>query len=415
MTQPAYNILSDAITSGSNQVVSIHNSRISVSHIQRKKHQYVRLTWGPRGAPQRREFQDVEKAVTFAGRVVEMLQSKAVYADRVPATAIVSLEQALAELPGVSVQMLVESYRANHDEVCRSRSVPAVVSDYIAYSEAKQRSIRHIQTLRYHLNRFAKVFPRPISSLTTDDIDQYLHLIGQPKTRNNHRISLMALFQFAKKRGDLPYSEATPVERTDATKVVAKEPEIISAEDLETLLLACDEPKLKMFLLLGAFAGCRTAEIQRIQWRHITPEGLLLTPDITKTNRRRVVEIPENLREWLGTITRKNEDDPVSFIHNPALYAALKKLCSRVGFSWVDNGLRHGYVSHHLEKFGDPIRTSKNTGHSLRELESSYLKLVSKTDADRWFAILPLSANPKPEEEERTPPCQTNSATTNAA
>lgn len=413
MTQPAYSILTDAIDSGSNQVVSIHNSRVTVSHIRRTKRTYIRITWGPRGEPQRREFQSAEAAKRFIMRVVDMLQSRAVYADRVPSSAIVSLEQALAELPGVSPQALVDAYKAAHGELLRSRAVPAIVSDYIAYSEANQRSVRHIQTLRHHLTRFAKAFPKPISTVSPQEVDAYLHRIEQPKTRNNHRISLMALFRFAKKKGDLLYTEPTAVERTDMARVTAKEPEVIPADKLEALLKACCDPKLKMFLLLGAFAGCRTAEIQRIQWKHITPDGLLLPPEITKTNRRRVVEIPENLRAWLGAIPREEEDEEkhVSHAYNPRLYAALKALCDKVGVDWVDNGLRHGYVSHHLEKFGDPIRTSKNTGHSLRELETSYLKLVTKRDAEKWFSILPEAENQEPE---RTP-CQTNSAPTNAA
>ena len=349
----------------------------------------TRISWGPRGERRRREFTDPVGAKRFLRRVVDTTTAKDLEAARTPSGAVYRAERVLSELPGVSAEALVEAYRTLHEKTTQGRRTDSIVEDLIKNAAHNGRSIRHIQTLRHHLRRFARAFRKPISDIAASEIDCYLRQMGNPKTRNNHRISAVALFGYARKKGDLPYDKATEAEKTESAKVVRDEPDVIACDDLEKLLKASTDPRLTMFLLLGAFTGCRTAEILRLTWKHITPGGLLLTPDITKTSRRRVVEIPDNMTLWLESIPRGSDGGFVSFHHAGPLYEKLGDLCSGVGVLWVDNGLRHGYVSHHLEKYGDAIRTSKNTGHSLRVLETDYLKLVPKSEADKWFNIIP--------------------------
>ena len=55
------------------------------------------------------------------------------------------------------------------------------------------------------------------------------------------------------------------------------------------------------FLAIGAFAGLRTAEIQRLDWSKVNLSTGYITVDagIAKTNSRRLVPISCNLAEWL--------------------------------------------------------------------------------------------------------------------
>jgi integrase len=411
MTQPAYTPLLDAIDAGHRQEIFLGGSRVSVLPIAKKNNRRVlRVVWGPRGFRQTRETTSAENAKELVKSIFQRTADILTAAKAVPDPEVQRIRMALAELPGVSVEELVASYKHHLAAVKDGpgRAVSVLVEDLLSKTADRGVSPRHLQTLRSHLRRFADAYRVPIGMILPEDVDTYLAQFTNPKTRNNHRISLIALFNHARRRGDLPHREMTAVDKTEAAKVIRHEPEVLSRENLESLLHACEDKRLLAFLVIGAFAGCRTSEIQRLCWGDITPEGIFLTPEITKTNRRRVVEISENLAAWLAELPRGEDGDPVTYKSAPHLYESLRNLCSQQGVTWVDNGLRHGYVSHHLELHGDATRTSKNTGHSLRELETDYLKLVSKSDAAAWFSIFPKNPHPEPE------PCQTNCQKINA-
>jgi integrase len=54
------------------------------------------------------------------------------------------------------------------------------------------------------------------------------------------------------------------------------------------------------FLTIGAFAGLRTAEIERLDWSKIDFKSNFITVDasIAKTNSRRLIPIQPNLKAW---------------------------------------------------------------------------------------------------------------------
>ena len=55
------------------------------------------------------------------------------------------------------------------------------------------------------------------------------------------------------------------------------------------------------FLAIGGFAGLRSAEIERLDWKNVNFErGFIeVRADTCKTRARRLVPISENLRAWL--------------------------------------------------------------------------------------------------------------------
>jgi hypothetical protein len=80
-------------------------------------------------------------------------------------------------------------------------------------------SVRYLQSLRSHLNRFAERFGMNISSVTAAQIEDWLRLLKRgPRTRNNIRLSVVTLFNFAKARGYLPKSIATEAEHVAKAK-----------------------------------------------------------------------------------------------------------------------------------------------------------------------------------------------------
>lgn len=362
------------------------------------------LCW--RDGTKRERFETTNPASAFntASDILRAYYAGATLANQVAVERVQELLEADTALAGVNLHDLIRHYKENM--AVHNRSVPDTLEELLNAAKEVGTSDRHRETIKSHLTRFKDAFSGSISAIRPTELDRYLARFENRKTRLNHRVSICALFHFAQRKGYLP-AGLTAADKTERPKIVAQEPDIMSRSELETLLAACDCPLTKAFLLIGAFAGCRSAEIQRLKWGDIRENSIVLGPSITKTSRRRVAEMPPNLVEYLSTF-RKSDSEYVTF--PPALdhmlYRRVRALCKRVGLQWKPNALRHTFVSCHLELHRDPPRTAKTSGHSLAILERSYLKLVDRTTAEQWFEIRPLSHTNNTRKEPET--CPTN-------
>jgi integrase len=239
------------------------------------------------------------------------------------------------------------------------------------------------------MKKLRAAFPgMKIASITALMLDEYLvKTFPNPKTRMNHRGGVCSLFAFAQRKNLLP-SGTTEAKKTERPTTTIVEPTVVSSQDMTKLLNNCSDKRIAAFLAISAFAGCRAAEISRMKWRHVQANCIVLPPEITKTKRRRIAEIPDNLAAWLAPL-RGQPNESVTYSQTHKLYRRSKKLFKETGIPRDSNALRHSFVSCHLEKHCDPPRTSKTAGHSLAVLEQHYLKLISKAEAEEWFQILP--------------------------
>jgi integrase len=289
-------------------------------------------------------------------------------------------------LQGVNLAELVTFYKS-HVRAQSSATVEEVAALYI--EAAKDKSLRYRQTLQHYMSRLCGAFKGvQISSIRATDLDEYLiRSFPNLKTRLNHRGAICSLFTFAQRKNFLPAgsNEAKKTERP-ASKCV--EPCVVSSDCMIKLLDICVDKRIAAFLVLQAFAGCRAAEVIRMQWKHIKEDSVVLPPEITKTNRRRVSEMPPNLVAWLAPM-RGEADEFVTYPESFHVYRRSLQLFRKAGIKREGNALRHTFVSCHLEKHCDPPKTAKTAGHSLTVLEQHYLKLVSKKDAEDWFNIFP--------------------------
>ena len=111
---------------------------------------------------------------------------------------------------------------------------------------------------------------------------------------------VQTLFSFAKSQRYLP-ADWNEMESVPVWKVKDEEVEIFTPDEM-TLLLALAPSNLVPFLSIGAFAGPRSAEIERLDWAKVDLEGGYITVDasIAKTNSRRLVPIVPNLKAMAG-------------------------------------------------------------------------------------------------------------------
>ena len=107
---------------------------------------------------------------------------------------------------------------------------------------------------------------RIVSTISTAEIDDWLTSLNlAPVTRNTFRRDLRTFFSFALTRR---YCLDNPVAKARKAREVDGEGGILSVDEAAQLLAAADQASMPYFAI-GAFAGLRPAELQRLHWEEI--------------------------------------------------------------------------------------------------------------------------------------------------
>ena len=105
-------------------------------------------------------------------------------------------------LNGFSLVEAARSFIQRQAQKLTPKSVPEIVPELLDDMQRKGRSKSYLRDLRTRLGRFGENFSCPLSSISTAEIDQYIHdLAGKERYRNNVLQTIGTLFSFAKKRG----------------------------------------------------------------------------------------------------------------------------------------------------------------------------------------------------------------------
>ena len=308
-----------------------------------------------------------------------------------------SLESAATEI-AEAVKMLgnrtslveaVRFYVKHHPTSLPKKTVREVVDEMIAAKKADGMSARYVSDLESRLGRFARECAGLLSDMTSKDLKDWLNSLGVgARGRNNFRALLIALFNFAKSSGYLPKNQPTEADSITKAKDAASAIEIFTPKDLAKLLEHADA-SLVPYLALGAFSGLRTAELQRLIWQEVKLEqGFIeVTAGKAKTAQRRLVPIQPNLALWLQPYARPSgQVFDLSTINQKA--AGFSK---KLGIPWPHNGLRHSYASYRLAKCKSAAEVALEMGNSPRMIFQHYRELVTVTDAENWWGIVPLA------------------------
>lgn len=285
-------------------------------------------------------------------------------------------------------------YAKRHPQKLPPKTVTEVVDEFIKAKKNKGVSSRYHEDLIYRLGQFKDFCKENISHVDADKIrlflDQLTKFNGEKvsaRSYNNFRLTLITLFEFAKKRKYLPadWDEFSAVEKVnDKTGQI----EIFTPGELSKLLAVADSEVIP-FLAIGGFAGLRSAEIERLDWRDIKFEtGFVVVEAVkAKTASRRQVEMHANLRAWLSPYAKK--EGRVWPLNSDSLYKALRDISSRAKVPWKNNALRHSYISYRVADTGDVNRTALEAGNSPAMIFSNYRELVTPPEAKSWFSIMP--------------------------
>ena len=124
-----------------------------------------------------------------------------------------------------------------------------------------------LKDLRVRLARFSDSFgQRKLADITSAEIDNWLRgLLLAPMTRNTFRLRLSVLFEYGRVRGWVTNNPVTAVKKVRTNEPL---PAILEPEQVARLLEVASEETLP-YWAIGAFAGLRSAELQRLAWRDI--------------------------------------------------------------------------------------------------------------------------------------------------
>ena len=293
---------------------------------------------------------------------------------------------------GVTLRDAAKFYAAHLKTVTDSRKVGEVVADLLAARAADGMSQRYLGDLRVRLGRFVLSFGEEmIAGISASRIEEWLRGLGVGAvTRNTFRRRLGVLFSFAKRRGYVTENPIADVERAKEREI---EIEILSVSQVARLLESASSEMLP-FWAIGAFAGLRRAEIERLTWSEIDFDAdvIEVKASKSKTASRRLVTIQPNLREWLAPYrNRVGHVCPVNL--QPKINDDRERAGLRAG--WPQNALRHSFGSYHLAQFNDAARLALEMGNSPATIFRHYRQLVKPKDAERYWKINPFATGRK--------------------
>jgi integrase len=290
---------------------------------------------------------------------------------------------------GKTILDAVRFYVGNLDRTAKSCTTEELLESFMWAKEGEKVSPRHLSDLRSRLGRFCKAFQgRTVSSIEASEIADWLRSQAvSAQTQHNHRRVLHNFFNYALLR---KFVSENPVKATPAIRVKDTEVEIYTPTEMALLLEHADS-LIVPYLALGAFAGLRGAELERLHWQNIEfqTRHIRVGGEIAKTRSKRLIPMSDNLRGWLLPYARpEGKILPVSLQNT--FRDLLHRACKMADVKWKRNGLRHSFGTYRLAHTGDAARTSLDMGNSPGVIFKHYRELVTKEQASVYWNIRPV-------------------------
>ena len=282
--------------------------------------------------------------------------------------------------------------RDHLDRLASSISVRAlcerVETEFERRLTAGEISERHATSMTETLKKFeARFWDTPVKLLDGAEVKAWL--ASEPlavKTRNRHLGYVRNVFGLAQ---EWNLVEKDPFERVNGVNDPhrnARQVAILTPDQLDAFLRAVD-PDFLPYFALSAFTGLRREEVLRLDWSEVKLDRALVDLPFAKSKnrRRKLIEVPENLKAWLAPHAR--ESGPL--MPKKKLQLALERAAKAAGIvPWPQNALRHSFCSYTVALRGFEW-TAAQADHSVRMLREHYWEVVDRETAERYWQITP--------------------------
>lgn len=356
---------------------------------------YSFVVCGPTLADKNRErrcFKTEREAKTYAHMRNTEAQTQGFDSLSFPAWLRVTAQRCHGQLSerGKSLEDATRYYLEDLDRTEKSISLGDIVKRCLAAKKEAGFTKGYLYSLRrgLHLFRHTLGEKRIISEITPLDMVAYLTAIpGTPSTRNSLRQMLSSLFSFADKLG---FCSSNPMRGAEKEKVVDAPGGVLTPTQLAALLDAAP-PAWVPFLAIGAFAGLRTHELEKLDWAQVDMvDGFIeVTAKNSKSALRRLVKIQPELDAYLrpfaqshGRVCQFAGFIPTTSVPDAMRLAGIEK--------WPRNALRQSFASYHIAHFRDAAAIALEMGHTTTALIfQHYRQVVRQSEGDHWWSLRP--------------------------
>ena len=306
------------------------------------------------------------------------------------------------------------------NDLCGNDDAPKTTPTFLDYARLylKQASVGK-STLREYAKSLDKYwippwYQREIHTITAKEVRTLIADIiwSSEKTRNNNLIPLRGVFEIAL---DDKVIETNPVEKIKNTKHQAPPPDPFSREEMEQLLTWLyknkqDAPVYWLYFEIAFWTGMRTGELLALTWNDIDFDaGLIKVSKVmsdgvvvhqTKTAEYRDVffnarseDALKRLKAIRSTVSDRLFMSP-RFVNSPwqtdktprrALTEAMKATGIRHRATYTT---RHTFITNCLTDGLNIYFVAKQTGHSVRTLETRYARWIDVSKARSEIAKL---------------------------
>jgi integrase len=214
---------------------------------------------------------------------------------------------------------------------------------------------------------------------------------------------LRSVFNLATRRGWMG-NNVSPITKIDFAAGKRKTVEIFPVAVIQKLLEHALDNDLEFlpYRVFTFFCGIRPeGELERLEWSdvNIADRIVVLRPEITKTNRRRVVDLSDNAISWLTEYqARGGKMEGLVAPWTPQVRRTKHRVSYKaVGIEkWIQQGARHSFCSYWLNKHENADRLVMLSGHTDKQtMWERYHAGVTKVDAEKFWSIVPKSFESK--------------------
>lgn len=312
-----------------------------------------------------------------------------------------------------AIRYFIDTYR----EPVKQITLQTAYDEFFKFKKETQGSRqRTLQNIASRVGKLAERYPALfVSALTLDQVAEHCAR-GGAQNQNNNRAELRGFFNWCMnpRRGyctenlALKLDKVRGIDKDIAALTLAESRKLLEAartyQPVARVKSPADNGGVVPFVALGLFGGLRPDEIKRLTWDNIDLEEktIVVSSGKAKTRTRRVVEISDNLVDWLTPYKLKKRP-----IHWPRLTSHFERVRALAGFRpaekmgikvdpekqhlkpWIQDYLRHSAISNHLAFHGNEQKTALWAGHNVDVIHGHYKSLVTKKEAAEFWSIAP--------------------------
>ncbi len=298
----------------------------------------------------------------------------------------------LLEPLGVSLTAAVKYYLTHSRPEGGAKTVTDLADEFLREKKSAGRRPEYLRVQKYVLKRLKEAFgARAAHELRPAEIGEWLKIqTWAPRTKLNYFRDISNLYGFAIRRG---YTASNPMDRLEEPKVnESGAPGILTPKQVGALLTAAearDKGSLTSFVAIGCFAGLRTSELLKLEWKDIDldEDTIAVAPHVSKTREHRYVTISDNLKAWLMPHVKDGG------LVRPSAWRYHFEAARRAAgiLAWPDNAMRHSFGSYHYAHHKNAALTAAELGHrsTTQTLFRHYRALAKPKDAAAFWSILP--------------------------